>query len=109
MPGSPDFPARRRPVALFGVLKIFLGQVLLQAQVPIFIVLELVANKDLVVSRVCVHVIGFPVSPDYRYLIWLQCHKVLLLLRSLCYDGAEACVREQVLCLCRMSAANKKG
>ena len=51
----------------------------------------------------------FSVSPDCRDLIRLERHKVLLLLRSHCNDGAEACVREQVLCLYRMSAANKEG
>src|SRR6266481_1569660 len=103
--GPPHFPAHRRLSVQSRVLKIFLGQIFGQAQIPVLIILELVTNIDLVVRRICVDVIGFGISPDYRDFIRWELLKVLLLLRGGSNDGSETCRRKQILCLLCMGAA----
>jgi len=105
IPRPPCIPAHGRLGIQFGGLKIFLGQIFFQAQIPVPIVLELGTDIDLVVSRICVDVISFLTSPNHRQFIRRERLKMMLLLGRRSDDGPEACRREQVLCLPRLSAA----
>ncbi len=91
IPRPPDVPAHLRFGVQFGGLKIFLGQIFYQAQIPISIVLELGSDINLVASRVCINVISFPVPPGRRHLVGWERLKMLLLLRRRRNDGRETC------------------
>ena len=65
-------------------------------------------NKGLVVSWVGVNVVGVPISLYQRHFIWRKRLELFLPLRSVSDDGSEACSREQVLCLLRISSADRK-
>ena len=101
---SPGVPARGVLSVQFGVLQIFFGHVLGQAQVPVLVILELVANIDQVMSRICVDIIGFPFSVYYPHFVRWERFEVLLLLRSIGNNDFEAGGRKQILCLARTGA-----
>jgi hypothetical protein len=106
--GSPDVPARRVLSVQFGVLQIFLGDVLGQAQVPVLVILELVADIDQVMSRICVDIIGFPSPVYYPHFARWERFEVLLLLRSIGNNDFEAGGRKQILCLTRTGATQSQ-
>jgi hypothetical protein len=56
---SPGFPARRLLGVQFGILQILLEHIFGQAQIPVLVILELVADVDQVMSRICVDIVGF--------------------------------------------------
>src|SRR5271166_94387 len=105
IPRSPHLPAHGRLLVHFGGCKLILDQVIGQAELLIFLILRRVTNKDLPVSRVRVDVVVFPIPLHQRHFIWRERLEMLLPLRSVSDDGSEACSREQVLCLLRISSA----
>ena len=43
-----------------GILQIFVGHIFGQAQIPVPVILQLGADIDQVMSRICIDIIGFP-------------------------------------------------
>ena len=91
-----------------GGFKTFLGLLIGLAELLISLILGLVTNVDLVVSRVRVDVIGLPVPLRYGHSIWREGLEMFLPLRSVSRDGSEACGGEQVLRVLRISAPDSK-
>src|ERR1700730_7330752 len=85
----------RRIVALLGDFKLFF-------ELPISLILRLVANVDLVASRVHVDVIGLPIPLRGCHFIGSE----LLLLIAGNDGGSKACRRKQVLGLLRTGATH---
>jgi len=106
IPRPPHFPAHGRLLVHFGGYKLVLDQVIGQPELLIPLILRRVTNKDLPVSRVRVDVVVFSIPLHQRHFIWRERLEMLLPLRSVSDDRSEACSREQVLCLLRISAAN---
>ena len=66
-------------------------------------------NKDLLVNRVRVDVVVFPMPLYQRHFIWREVREMLLTLRSVSNDGSEARGGEQVLCVLRISTPHSQG
>jgi hypothetical protein len=86
----------------WAVSKLILGQITGQTELLIFLILGWGTNKDLVVSRIGVDIVVFPISLHQRHFIWRERLQLFLPLRSVSDDGSEARSREQVLCVLRI-------
>src|SRR5271165_1123998 len=102
-------PQARAPAVHLGGFKFILGQIIGQTELLIFLILGWGTNEDLVVSRIGVDIVVFPISLHQRHFIWRERLELLLPLRSVSNDGSEACSREQVLCVLRISATHSQG
>jgi hypothetical protein len=87
---------------------LILGQIIGQTELLIFLILRWGTDKGLVVNRVGVNIVVFPISLYQRHFIWRKRFKLFLPLRSVSDDGSEACSREQVLCVLRIISADRK-
>jgi hypothetical protein len=104
-PRSPHFPVHSRLLVQLSCCKLILDQITSQTELLILLILGWIANVDLVVSRVCVDIVVFPISLHECHFIWRERFEMLLPLRSVSDNGSKACSREQILCLGRISSA----
>ena len=90
-------PVHSRLLVQFSRCELILGQITGQTELLILLILGWIANVDLVVSRVGIDIVVFPVSLHEHYFIWGERFEMLLPLRSVSDDGSKACNREQIL------------
>src|SRR6478672_9747741 len=81
-PAIQEIPTCPAPAVQLRGLKLILGQITGQTELLIFLILGWGTNKDLVVSRVGVDIIVFPISLYQRHFIWRECLELFLPLRS---------------------------
>ena len=89
IPGPPNVPTNLHIIGQVGGLNILPRQVVYQAQIPVFVILKLGTDIDLVVRRIRVDVVDLSIPPGLRYPIRWERLKMLLLLRRCRANGRE--------------------